>query len=113
MSKIAWIADKLSRRRLEREMELRLDALAQAPVRSSERSLHELLAALASEPGPKAHLGETARGEPVDIPLADLVRSCGLVHGGTGAGKSMAACAILEAVIERLPDSRAGRAKRS
>jgi hypothetical protein len=104
MSKIAWIADKLSRRRLEREMELRLDALAQAPVRSSERSLHELLAALASEPGPKAHLGETARGEPVDIPLADLVRSCGLVHGGTGAGKSMAACAILEAVIERLPD---------
>jgi len=68
--------------------------------------VRELLAALRSEPGPKVCLGETMWGEPVDVPLADLVRSFALIHGGTGSGKSMSGCAILEAVIGRLPQLR-------
>src|SRR5262249_52012677 len=33
----------------------------------------------------------------------ELVKACGLVTGGMGAGKSMAACAIIDAIVQRLP----------
>jgi hypothetical protein len=104
VSTIAWVADRLSRRRMARETESRLDTLAREPVRASERGVRRLLAALRSEPGPKVRLGETAWGEQVLVALADLARSCGLIHGGTGAGKSMAGCAVLEDMIARLPE---------
>jgi hypothetical protein len=104
MSTIAWVADKLSRRRMERETVSRLDTLAREPVRTSQRGVRQLLAALRNELGAKVHLGETAWGEPVLVPLGELARSCGLIHGGTGAGKSMTGCAILEDMIGRLPE---------
>ncbi len=106
MSTIAWLADKLSRRRVEQHTARHLTSLAQEPIRASQRTVREFLATLRSEPGPKVCLGETMWGEPVDVPLADLVRGSGLITGGTGSGKSMAGCAILEAIIERLPQLR-------
>jgi len=59
-----------------------------------------------NEPGPNVHLGETTWGEPVVVPLSDLVRSCGIATGGMGSGKTMAACVILDAMIERMPQLR-------
>src|SRR3989442_8100155 len=106
MSNIAWLADKLSGKRIKQETARHLESLAREPVRASERTARELLRALRSEPGPKVCLGETMWGEPVLIPLAFLVRAFGLIHGGTGSGKSMAGCAIMEAIIERLPQLR-------
>jgi hypothetical protein len=106
MSRIAWLADKLSSRRITRETASHLDSLARAPVRASERTVRALLAELRSEPGPKVCLGETTWGQPVILPLQELVKACGIMTGGMGSGKTMAACLTLEAMIARLPHLR-------
>jgi len=61
---------------------------------------------LRNAPGEKVTLGATIWGEPVVVPLTELVKACGLATGGTGSGKTMAACLILEAMITRLPELR-------
>src|SRR6266403_1924965 len=106
MSKLAWLAGKLSEKRIGRETTRHLDSLVREPIRVSERSVREMLTKLRSEPGPHAHLGETEWGEDVMVPLSELVKACGIVTGGTGAGKSMAACAVVEALTQHLPQSR-------
>src|SRR3989441_10511144 len=102
----AWLAVNLPRRRVDQQTARHLTFLAREPIRASQRTVRELLATLRSEPGPKVCLGETMWGEPVLIPLAFLVRAFGLIHGGTGSGKSMTGCAVMEAIIERLPQLR-------
>jgi hypothetical protein len=106
MNNLAWIADRLSRRRVERETARYLSSLAREPVRVTRRAADGLLLALRNEPGPKVSLGETGWGEPVDVPLAEFVRACGIATGGMGSGKTMAACLILDAMITRLPELR-------
>src|SRR2546425_9168629 len=106
MSKLAWLAGKLSEKRIGRETNRHLDSLVREPIRVSERSVREMLTKLRSESGPHAHLGETEWGEDVMVPLSELVKACGIVTGGTGAGKSMAACAVIEALTLHLPQSR-------
>src|SRR6266705_905030 len=106
MSKLAWLAGKLSEKRIGRETNRHLDSLVREPLRASERSAREMLQKLRSEPGPHAHLGQTEWGEDIMVPLSELVKACGIVTGGTGAGKSMAACAVIEALTKNLPQSR-------
>jgi hypothetical protein len=106
MSKLAWLADKLSGRRVGRETARYLASLASEPVRASRRTAAELLRTVGNEPGPKVNLGETAWGEPVVVPLMELVKACGIATGGMGSGKTMAACLILEAMVARLPELR-------
>src|SRR5438552_5552651 len=103
MSKLAWLAGKLSDKRIGRETTRHLETLTRDPIRVSESAVREMLLKLRSEPGPNVHLGETTWGEPVVIPLSELVRSCGIATGGMGSGKTMAACVILEAMIGRMP----------
>src|SRR5690348_12029474 len=103
MSKLAWLAAKLSERRVAQQTSAYLASLAQEPVRASRRNVRELLQSLRDEPGPKVCLGDTMWGEPVVVPLMALVKSCGIATGGMGSGKTMAAGLILEAIIERLP----------
>jgi hypothetical protein len=103
MSNLAWLAEKLSRRRVEINTTRHLTSLKQQPVLLSQRMVRELLLRLRNEPGPKVSLGETSWGEPFIVPLSELVRSCGIATGGMGSGKTMAACVILEAMIERMP----------
>src|SRR5713226_7061471 len=105
MSRLAWLAGKLSEKRIGQETNRHLDSLVREPIRVSERSVREMLTKLRSEPGPHAHLGETEWGEDVTVPLSELVKACGIVTGGTGAGKSMAACAVIEALTQHLPQS--------
>src|SRR5258708_17806497 len=106
MSRLAWLAHRLSEKRLKQETSRHLASLVREPIRGSERSVREMLTKLRSEPGPHAHLGETEWGEDVIVPLSELVKACGIVTGGTGAGKSMAACAVIEALTQQLPQSR-------
>ena len=105
MSRLAWLAGKLSEKHMERETARHLNSLAREPIRTSERSAREVLRKLRNEPGPHACLGETIWRESVMVPLSELVKACGIVTGGTGAGKSMAACAIIETIVQDLPQS--------
>ncbi len=106
MSRLAWLADKLSRGRIERETARHLAVLAQGPVRASRRTAHALLRDMRGEAGPKVTLGVTEWDEPILVPLWEFVRSTGIVTGGMGSGKTMAACLILEAIISQLPQLR-------
>jgi hypothetical protein len=103
MNSLAWFADKFSRKRMERETAHYLHSLAREPVRVSRQKARELLRNLRNQPGPKVTLGETTWGEPVVIPLTELVKACGIATGGMGSGKTMAACLVLEALVARLP----------
>jgi hypothetical protein len=103
MSKLVWFAEKLSRQRIDHDTARHLTSLMQQPAIFSQHAVRALLLRLRNEPGPKVHLGETTWGESVDIPLAELVRACSIATGGMGSGKTMAACVILDAMIECMP----------
>src|SRR5947208_7873872 len=106
MSKLAWLAEKLSERRVARQTSAYLASLGQDPIQASRRNMRELLQTLRDEPGPKVCLGETMWGEPVVVPIMELVKACGIATGGMGSGKTMAAGLFLDAIIARLPDLR-------
>src|SRR2546422_2337294 len=106
MSKLAWLAEKLSERRIARQTSAYLASLAREPVLASRRNVRELLRTLRDEPGPKVCLGATMWGEPVVVPIMELVKACGTATGGMGSGKTVFACLILDAIIERLPELR-------
>src|SRR5947208_8127147 len=106
MSKLAWLAEKLSERRVARQTSAYLASLGQDPIQASRRNMRELLQTLRDEPGPKVSLGETMWGEPVVVPIMELTRACATVTGGMGSGKTVFACLILDAIIERLPELR-------
>ena len=106
MTRLAWLAGKLSDKRIERETNCHLESLASEPVRASERLAREMLRKLRNAPGPHVDLGKTTWGESVDIPLAELVNACGFATGGMGSGKTMAACLTLDAMVKRMPQLR-------
>ena len=106
MSNLAWLAHKLSHDKIGRATSRHLDDLQQAPVRASRRNAEIVLRELRRQPGARVQLGETAWGEPVLVPLGELVHSCGVMTGGMGSGKTMAACAVLGAIVELLPGLR-------
>src|SRR5260370_25440165 len=58
---------------------------------------------MAREPGEKVCLGKTLWGEPVIVPLIDLIKACGLTTGGMGAGKTMFAMLPIAEMIRLLP----------
>ncbi len=103
MNTLAWLAAKLSAKRIRRATARHLESLAREPVRISRHTASEVLRALGNEPGPKVTLGETEWGEPVIIPLMELVKACSIMTGGMGSGKSMAGCVLLEAFMALLP----------
>lgn len=106
MNYLTWLADALSRERVEHQTARHLASLAQEPIRASRRRARELLRTLREAPGPHVEFGETTWGEPVLVPLAEFVGSCGIATGGMGSGKTMAACLVLERLIADLPQLR-------
>ena len=103
MSKLAWLADRLAGPGIRRQTRRYIAQIQQEPARASRAAAQHLLRRLRNGPGPKVTLGETDWGEPVVVPLAEVVHSCGVMTGGMGSGKTMAACSIVKAVVERLP----------
>ncbi len=106
MSDLAWLAARLSRRKVEQETARQLQHLQREPIRASRDKACRLLDALRREPGPHVCLGETEWGEAVPVPLRELVGSCGVMTGGMGSGKTMAACSLISAIIRQLPGMR-------
>lgn len=98
-----WLLDQFLGNKIERETERYLSQLAISPTLASHRNATELIQRFKADPGPTVTLGETPWGEPVTVPLDELVRAYGLVTGGTGSGKSMFALGILNALIEAAP----------
>ena len=103
MSILVRIARHLARRRLAHALEERIRHLHEAPLIAARRTASALLARLREEPGPAVCLGETTWGEPIQVPLIEIVRACGLTTGGMGTGKTMFALLPLEAIVRRLP----------
>lgn len=101
-----WLANKLSKKRLTQETAEYLESLAQAPILASRRKITTFLRSLRNEPGPHVHLGDTPWGEPVIVPLIELVKACALTTGGMGSGKTFFACLIVDAMIQLLPGLR-------
>src|SRR5262245_5085946 len=106
MSKLAWIAGRLSDKRIRQETTRHLETLTREPSRISEAASREMLRKLRNEPGPHVSLGQTAWGESADVPLAELVNACGITTGGMGSGKTMAACLALDAMVKGMPELR-------
>ena len=98
-----WARDKLTGRHLKRKTREYLEKLEQGPLLASQSSATELLKSMAREAGPKVRLGKTPWGEPVVVPLLDLVKACGLTTGGMGAGKTMFAMLPIMEMIRLLP----------
>src|SRR2546427_12015903 len=98
-----WARDRLNGRHLKRKTREYLEKLEHGPVLASQSSTTELLKKMANEPGPKVCVGKTPWGEPVIVPLLDLVKSCGLTTGGMGAGKTMFAMLPIAEMIRLLP----------
>jgi hypothetical protein len=98
-----WLRDQLAGHLLEHETQQYLQRLRQAPVLRSQNAATLLLRQLRRQPPPHVRLGDTTWGEPVIVPLTELVKACGLITGGMGAGKTMAALLPIRAIIQRLP----------
>jgi len=98
-----WARDRLTGRRLKQKTRQYLEKLEHGPVLASRSAATDLLKQMASEPGPKVSVGKTLWGEPVVVPLLDLVKACGLTTGGMGAGKTMFAMLPIAEMIRLLP----------
>ncbi len=98
-----WARDRLTGRHLKRKTREYLEKLEHGPVLASQSAATELLRQMADEPGPKVSVGKTSWGEPVIVPLIDLVKACGLTTGGMGAGKTMFAMLPIAEMIRLLP----------
>jgi hypothetical protein len=107
MSVTSWALDKWFGKRVASDTRQYLAEVAMAPVQASRRRTSAWLRALQERPGPRVVLGETD-GEPVSIPLSDLVESHGLMTGGSGSGKTMATLLIVDGVLEHQDSYPAG-----
>ena len=98
-----WLRDQLAGQRLEHETQQYLQRLRQAPVLRSQNAATLLLRQLRRQAPPHVRLGDTTWGEPVIVPLTELVKACGLITGGMGSGKTMFALLPIRTIIQRLP----------
>src|SRR5712692_9291053 len=98
-----WARDRLSGSHLKRKTREYLEKLEHGPVLASQSAATELLRLMANEPGPKVSVGKTLWGEPVNVPLLDLVKACGLTTGGMGSGKTMFAMLPIAEMIRLSP----------
>jgi hypothetical protein len=102
MSAIFQMLTRLFRKRIARETKRHLVTIAREHDRASRIRSSALLRRLVKEAGPHAVLGETQRDETVSIPIAFFAAAWGLITGGTGSGKSMAAAIIIKALLEAI-----------
>lgn len=104
MNHLSWLAHALSHRKIRRATSRHIEQLRSTSTRVSRGAVDRLLADFNQQPGVKVHVGDTAWGDCVSVPLSELVRSCGVMTGGMGSGKTMAACTVAKAIIEQLPE---------
>ena len=101
-----WLRDCLVGKRLEQQTRDYLSHLQRAPVLHSQKAASQLLTQLRREPGPHVQVGETMWGEPVIVPLIELVKATSFITGGMGTGKTMFDLLVIQAIIKHLPTLR-------
>lgn len=92
------LLQKLFAHRLARGARENLAAMTNDQRKRYREHASDLLQRLAQDPQPVL-IGETDWGQAVRIPLALIVSSWSMITGGTGAGKSMLAAGIIEALL--------------
>ena len=110
MNAASWALDKFFGKRIAADTRRHLEELASAPLQASRRRSSALLRALAEQAGPHVVLGNTESGEPLQIPLRELVESHGLLTAGTGGGKTMTTLLIVKRLLETAEQYPAGLA---
>lgn len=105
---MSWLLDQFLGRKLAAATDRYVRGLAQEPALASRRNTAELIQCLNANAGPKVLLGETSWGEPVNVPLAELVQSHGLITGSSGSGKTMVALLIVSRLLETAQEYPAG-----
>jgi hypothetical protein len=100
MSAIFQMLTRLFRERIARATERHLVTITREHDHASRGRSSALLKRLGAEAGPHAVLGETQRGGTVSIPISFFATAWGLISGGTGSGKSMAAAIIIRTLLE-------------
>src|SRR4051812_30854110 len=95
-------------RQLQRRTAEYLNELRSAPARASRRNIVTLLNSFAAADEPAVILGTTVWGQPVPVPLSEILSGHALMTGSSGAGKTRAAALILQALINQLPQKQFG-----
>jgi hypothetical protein len=98
-----WALDKILGQRIARQTQHHLARVANTPIRASRDRAVALLERLAADQGPHVLLGETDWKQPVRLPLGPLVKGHATISGSSGAGKSMAALLMIDAILQQPP----------
>jgi hypothetical protein len=98
---IARILEALFGKQLRQHTRRYLDETAGATTQASREQATTFLKRMTAASGDQVVVGKTDWGEPVAVPLADVLASFAHVTGGTGAGKTVFALLILRALIMR------------
>ena len=93
------ILDPIFAGQLEEETRHYLEELKTGPKRAAREQTSKLLRQRLGEPGAKVRLGQTTWGEPVEIPLEELVKAHSLISGATGSGKTRAVLILVRALL--------------
>ena len=100
-----WLMDLVFKKRLEQQTDHYINTIKVAPAlrvrRKATNFIQELLSVHSAA---KATLGLTPWGQPVSVPLKELMTGYGLVTGSTGSGKTRFALLIIKAFLDRMPD---------
>lgn len=99
MKKMLWLLEQLFAGRLARQTEQHLVEIARGPAQSARENAAAVLRRMERTAGPHVLLGQTDWHQHVSLPLEFLVQSHGILTGGSGSGKTMAALLILDAIL--------------
>jgi hypothetical protein len=100
---VRGVFDYFFGKRLELATSRYVEQLAGRATIASRGKASEFLASMRGAQGPKVNLGETEWGEPVELPVEDIVKAHGMVSGGTGSGKTFVGLLIISALLGLLP----------
>lgn len=99
MKTMLWLLEQLFAGRLARQTEQHLIEMARGPAQAARENAATVLRRMERAAGPHVLLGQTEWRQPVSLPLDFIIKSHGILTGGTGSGKTMAALLILDAIL--------------
>lgn len=96
-----WLTDRIHGRRIDCQARERLVRIARNGEDATRQRTMNLLNDFAREPGPHVALGSTtAPHAHVRAPLRYLIEAHATATGGTGAGKTMSICGLLDQALD-------------
>src|SRR5258708_1856637 len=95
-----WLTDYIQGRRIDRQARERLARIARNGEDVTRQRTTNLLNDFAHQPGPHVVLGTTTSDAQVRVPLRYLIEAHATATGGTGAGKTMSICGLLDQALD-------------